>query len=130
MSAREEFAAILQQWLQLTREEGAAIQSADWPAVRLIQTRKASLRGSFTAAAHRCAGDDKSSAPVQPASKSFRAEAARILSLLTRNSAALAAQMHQVRTRQEALDQTKRILSKIQRSYFRPRQPRAWNYYS
>ena len=33
MSARKELAGILEQWLQLTRSEGAAIQAALWPAV-------------------------------------------------------------------------------------------------
>jgi hypothetical protein len=127
MSAQHELAGILQQWLQLTREESAAIQSARWPALTRIQARKAALREALPAAARRSAQED---AAAGPARKSFRAEVGRITSLLTRNSETLAAQLRQVRARQELLDQAKRNLRKIQRSYLRPRHPAAWNSYS
>jgi uncharacterized protein involved in exopolysaccharide biosynthesis len=130
MSARQELAGILQQWLQLTREEGAAIQTALWPAVSRIQARKAILRKSFTDAVQKCAAEDAAAGPGKPASKPFRAEVGRIISLLARNGAALAAQLNRARTRRETLDQTKRNMRRIQRSYARSHPSTAWHSYS
>jgi uncharacterized protein involved in exopolysaccharide biosynthesis len=130
MSAREELGGILEQWLQLTQEEGAAIQAAAWPAVRRIQARKAALRKSFTEAARKCAQEDAAASPGNPAPRPFRAEAGRIISLLTRNAAALAAQVSRARARQESLDQANRNLRRIQRSYVRLQPPTAWHSYS
>jgi hypothetical protein len=127
MSARNEFSGILQQWLQLTREEGAAIQSGLWPDVRRIQARKVVLREAFTAAARKCAREDVSGGRTQ---KPFRAEVGRIISLLTRNGEALAGQLRRVQARRKLLEQAKRNLRRIQRSYLRPRQPTAWHSYS
>ena len=64
MSARKELAGILEQWLQLTRVEGAAIQAALWPAVRRIQARKAALRKSLIEAARTCAEADAAAGPA------------------------------------------------------------------
>ncbi len=130
MSARRELAGILEQWLQLTRAEGAAIQAAVWPAVRRIQARKAALRKSLAEAAQTCAEEDAAADPGNPAPKPFRAEVGRIISLLTRNGAALTAQLSQARARQESLDQANRNLRRIQRSYVRPQPPTAWHSYS
>ena len=130
MSARKELAGILEQWLQLTRAEGAAIQASAWPAVRRIQARRAALRKSLAEAARACAEEDATAAPGNPALKSFRAEAGRIMSMLARNGAALAAQSRRAQARQEALDQEKQNLRRIQRSYVRPHPPTAWHSYS
>jgi hypothetical protein len=130
MSARKELAGILEQWLQLTRAEGAAIQAAVWPAVRRIQARRAALRESFTEAARRCAEENAAAKPGNPPPKPFRAEVGRIISLLTRNSVALRAQLSRARARQESLDQANRNLRGIQRSYVRPQPPTAWHSYS
>jgi hypothetical protein len=91
MSARTELAGILRQWLKLTREEGAAIASARWPVIKRIQARKTVLRESLATAARQCAREDAAGGHGQPDLKQFRAEAARIISLLTRNGEALAA---------------------------------------
>jgi uncharacterized protein involved in exopolysaccharide biosynthesis len=130
MSARKELAGILEQWLQLTRAEGAAIQASAWPTVRRIQARRAALRKSLTEAARTCAEEDAAAGPGNPAPRPFRAEAGRIISLLTRNGAALTAQLSRARARQESLDQANRNLRRIQRSYVRPHPPTAWHSYS
>jgi hypothetical protein len=129
MSAQQELAGILERLLQLTQAEGAAIEKAGWPALRQIQASKADLRKSFSDAIRKCAREEPSRSG-EPVSKSFRAEAARITSLLTRNSSALSAQLNRARARQVMLDQTKRNLLAIQRSYIRPKQPAAWHSYS
>jgi hypothetical protein len=130
MSARKELAGILEQWLQLTQAEGAAIQAALWPAVRRIQARKAALREPFTEAARKCAQEDAAAGPGNPAPRPFRAEVGRIISLLSRNGAALAAQLNRARARQESLNQAARNLRRIQHSYVRPQPPTAWHSYS
>jgi hypothetical protein len=124
MNARNELAGILEQWLQLTGKESAAIQSAAWPALKRIQARKTALRQSFAAAAQKCAREDASAA------QALTPQAARIVSLLTRNGEALAAQLRKVRARQEVLNQAKRNLSRIKRSYLRPQHSTAWHSYS
>jgi len=129
MSARNELAGILRQWLKLTEEEGAAIQSAGWPAIKRIQARKAALREPLAVAMQKCARADATAGPAHSL-KPFRAEAARIISLLTRNGEALGAQLRQARARQELLDQAKRNLRRIQRSYLPPQPPTAWHSYS
>ena len=120
MSASNEIAGILEQWLQLTRAEGAAIQSANWAAVKQIQARKASLQKSFKEAA----------GSVNPVSNLLRAKAGRIISLLARNSEVLAVQLRRARARQKTLDDVKRNLQRIQRSYVRPQPLTAWHSYS
>jgi len=126
MSSQTDPAELMQQWLQLTREESAAIQSALWPEVRRIQARKAALRESLTAAARQPGQKDGT---VRHTLKPFSAEAGRISSLLTRSSETLAAELRRLQFRQESLDQARRNLRKIQRSYFQPQQPPARHFY-
>lgn len=122
MSARDELAAVLQRWLQLTRQEASAIEAAAWPALARIQASKAPLRDSFVAAARQCATED----PSLP----FRAEVGRIISLLTRNAEVLAAQLRRARARQKSLNEARRNLGKIRQSYIQPARLTAWNSYS
>jgi hypothetical protein len=129
MSAQQELAGILERLLQLTQAEGAAIEKASWPVLRQIQATKADLRKSFSEAVRKYAREE-ASGPGEPLSRPFRAEAARIISLLTRNGSALSAQLNRARARQVMLDQTKRNLLAIQRSYVRSQPPTAWHSYS
>ena len=87
MSARKDIARLLEQWLQLTRDEATAIQSASWPALRDIQSRKAELQKSLSQAEKNWAAEN----PGEP--KPFRAEVGRLISLVARNAELLAAQM-------------------------------------
>lgn len=118
MSARQNIAALLAQWLQLTREESAAIQSAAWPALKKIQARKAALQPPLAEAV------------TGPIPADLRAQAGRIISLLTRNGLALAAQLRQARARQAAFDEVKRNLQRIRRSYTRAQPGGRWQSYS
>jgi predicted deacylase len=129
MSARKELAGILEKWLQLTRAEGAAIQAAAWSALGEIQARKAALRKSLAEAMRACVEEEAGSAG-KFAPRAFRAEASRILSLLTRNGAALAAQLSRAKAQRESLDQADRNLRRIERSYVRLHPPTAWHSYS
>ncbi|HZM03029.1 MAG TPA: hypothetical protein VFC44_08385 [Candidatus Saccharimonadales bacterium] len=130
MNARQDIARLLEQWLQLTQEEGAAIKAALWPAVKRIQAQKAALQTPLTEAAQRWAEEDSSNGGLNAALQPFRAEVGRILSLLTRNGEALAAQLRRAQAEQELLDQATRNLSKIEGSYVRHLSPTAWHSYS
>ena len=130
MNTRQDIAQLLEQWLQLTKEEGAAIQAAIWPTVKRIQAKKAALQAPLAAAARKWADEDSANGGGNPALLPFRAEVGRILSLLTRNGEALAAQLRKAQAEQELLDQGKRNLSKIEGSYVRQLSPAAWHSYS
>ena len=120
MNAREEIAGILEEWLQLTQAEGAAIQAAAWSDLARIQARKATLQEGLTKA--------RGHAHAEPGA--VRAKVARIISLVTRNGVALAEKLRLARERQRLLDQSNRNLHRIQRSYVRPPSPAAWHSYS
>jgi prefoldin subunit 5 len=127
MNARQELAGIMEQWLQLTQDEGAAIQRSQWQALKRIQARKSALRSSFTEAVQKCA---EASGTRHPVLKPFQARAAKIMALLNRNAAALSAQLSRARARQEKLNQTRGNLQKIQRSYASTQPRRSWQSYS
>jgi len=122
MSARNELAGILAQWRQLTSAEGQAIQRANWKSVREIQTHKSDLKHSLAEAVRKCADEDAAGGARLTAFP-FRAELGQIISMLNRNGELLAAQMRRARAEQAALDQAKRNLQRIQKSYvmFKPR---------
>lgn len=127
MSARTDIARLLERWLQLTQSEGAAIQSAAWPAVLEIQSRKTELKKSLAQAERNWAAENPS---ASPAAKPFRAEVGRLISLANRNAELLAAQMRRARAQQEALETASQNLRRIQRSYVRKPLPTAWQCYS
>jgi hypothetical protein len=120
MSARNEIAGILEQWLQLTRAEGAAIETAAWDKVRQIQAQKAVLQKALA----------KAGKPGGVALDEFRATAGRIVSSLERNAKALAVQVRRAQAQQKSLDETKQNLRRIRHSYARPQRHSAWHSYS
>jgi hypothetical protein len=130
MSARKDMARLLEEWLQLTQAEGAAIQSAAWSAVKEIQARKTELQKSLAEAELNWAAENPGDTSGVPAPKPFRTEVGRLISLEARNAELLAAQLRRARAQQEALDQAYRNLRKIQRSYARKPLPTAWQCYS
>jgi hypothetical protein len=130
MSARQDIARLLEQWLELTKAEGAAIQGALWPALKRIQAQKTALQVSLSEAARKWADEDVANRPSNAALWPFRAEVGRILSLLTRNGEALAAQLRRAQAQQETLDVAKRNLSKIGGTYVKSGSATAWHSYS
>jgi glycerol-3-phosphate dehydrogenase len=124
MSARQNLAGILEQWLKLTQAESAAIQSARWPVLKQIHARKTALRQSLAEAVGQC------KAEYATVPRDLLAQVRRIISLLTRNGQALAARRRQAQVCQEALDQTKRNLLRIRRSYTQPPVTARWHSYS
>ena len=125
MSARQDMAVLLEQWLEFTQAEGIAIESAAWSQVREIQARKAALQKSL-AEVERSWRRENSGAVQKP----FRAEVGRLISLETRNAELLSAQLRRAEAEQESLNDAALNLHKIQRSYVRQPLPTAWQSYS
>jgi hypothetical protein len=125
MNTRDDLSRLLEEWLRLTRAEETAIRSAAWSGLREIQAQKAELQKSIAAR-----GSHLRRANSGKVVESFRAKAARLISLETRNAALLAAQLGRARSQQESLAHAERNLNKIQSSYARPRSRAAWQSYS
>ncbi len=127
MSAQQDIARLLGEWRELSKAEGAAIQSAQWNTVREVQSRKADLQTSLAAAEAKWVAENSPNASTP---KPFRAEVARLISLEERNADLLAAQIRRARAQQETINQSWRNLRKIQRSYVAKSEPTAWQCYS
>jgi hypothetical protein len=119
MSARQELAVLLEKWFQLSQAEGAAIQAAAWDQVKNIQADKARLRHSLTEQQQRL-----------PDPNPFPEQIARLISLETRNSELLAAQLRRAHAEKKSLGQAGKNLRRIQSSYARRQSGTRWNCYS
>jgi hypothetical protein len=117
MSARQEMARLLDQWLQLTQAEAGAIQSASWAALRNIQSAKSLLQKDVARAGEKWQVENPGKPLPCGNQHPFRAELSRLLSMATRNGELLVAQLRRARARQESLDNAARNLRKIQRAY-------------
>ena len=117
MNAQHETAKMLEQWFQLSQAEAGAIQSADWASLREIQAAKALLQKRLTSAREQW--EAQNSVPASPAQSKhpFHAELGRLLSLETRNSELLAAQVRRAHAERESLKEAVRNLRKVQRHY-------------
>jgi hypothetical protein len=129
MTPREQTARLLQQWLEMTRAESQAIQSAAWPKLREIQSGKAGLREPLDQAFRQW----KSGRPTVPASDAenpFRAQVARLIALEAHNAQLLAGRREKARERQLHLERAAQNLRNVRRSYAPPSPPVACNSYS
>jgi hypothetical protein len=127
MSARQDISKLLEQWHQLTQQEGGAIQSASWTRVKRIQSEKARLQKSLAAAQSQWVRQNPG---PNPDASPFRAELARLISMEARNAELLAAQVRRAEAQRQSLDHAYRNLRRIQRSYIRKQPPIAWQCYS
>jgi hypothetical protein len=125
MSARQDIGRLLEQWLQLTKAEATAIQAADWSAVAKIQTSKAALQKALEAERQ-----GRMLYRRGPEADAIQAKIARLISLESRNAELIAAQQLRARAEQSALEQTRRTLHKVKRSYNHPKSPTEWQCYS
>jgi hypothetical protein len=130
MTPPENTARLLQQWLQMTRAESRAIQTAAWPKLREIQSGKAALRPALDQAF----GQWKSSRPSVPASASaenpFRAQVAQLIALEAHNAQILAGRREKARAQLLPLERAAQNLRNLRRSYAPPPPPAACNSYS
>jgi hypothetical protein len=121
MSARQEMAELLEHWRKLTLAEAGAIQSAAWPALREIQAAKAILQKRVAQVGEKT--------PAGPGRHPFHTELLRLISLETRNSELLAAQLRRAGTERETLNEAARKLRQVHRSYA-SKPEGVWNCYS
>jgi hypothetical protein len=129
MTAPEQTARLLQQWLQMTREESQAIQAGAWTQLHEIQSRKAALRQPLRQAARPCF-TGRPAVPSAADALPFRAEVARLIALEAHNARLLAVRRERARYRQLHLERAAQNLRNIRRSYARPSPPVACNSYS
>jgi hypothetical protein len=129
MKARQDIEKFLGQWLELTQAEAGAIQTAEWTEVREIQSAKAELQKSLTAARERLMAEESGGMFAPKADDPLQAELGRLVSRENRNAELLAAQMRRVRAEQEKRAESLRNLRRLQRSYGR-RLDAAWQSYS
>jgi len=130
MTPRELTARLLQQWLQLTGAESLAIQTAEWPKLRDIQSRKASLRPPLSEAWRQWKSGQPRASASAAAENSFRAQIARLIALEARNAQFLAGRREKARRQQLHLERAAQNLRNIRRSYSPPPPPVACNSYS
>lgn len=117
MSARQEMATLLEQWLQLTQAEAGAIESATWPSLREFQAAKACLQRRLTQAREKWEAENPGKVLARPGKHPFHTEIGRLLSLETRNGELLAAELRRVHAQRESLNEAVRNLRNVHQSY-------------
>ncbi len=117
MAARQEMAALLDQWLQLTHAEAGAIESAKWPSLKDIQAAKVCLQKRLTQTREKWEAEYPGNTLAGPVKHSFRAEIGRLLSLETRNADLLAAKLRQAHAQRESLNEAARNLRNVHQTY-------------
>jgi hypothetical protein len=120
MSARDDMARLLQQWLQLTRAESEAIQAAAWPKLQELHSHKASLRQPLDQALAKWKTQESSAFPAAVSDHPFRAEVSRLIALESHNAQLLAARRQKAREQQLLLERAAHNLRKVRRSYAPP----------
>jgi hypothetical protein len=116
MELRQQIAAILKRWLEMTHAENQAICAGDWPALRQTQEAKAKLRATLGGIIEKW----KSARPQEAQSQPFRDEVARLLALETSNGDLLATRKRQAEEKKALLEQALFNLRRIRSSYARP----------
>ncbi len=117
MSARQQIADLLDQWLQLTQAEAGAIQSATWPSLRDIHADKATLQKRLTEAREKWETENSGKALGGPGKHPFYARIGKLLSLETRNAELLAAKLRHAHAQRESLNEAARNLRNVRQSY-------------
>ncbi|MGA3180902.1 MAG: hypothetical protein ABSF38_11200 [Verrucomicrobiota bacterium] len=126
MSAQEQMARLLQQWLRMTRAESAAIRAEAWPKVEAIQTDKARLQQPLNEARRAWKAEAGTGLQSALAEKPFRAAIGRLIALEEHNARLVAAHQQKARARQLHLGRAARNLLMVKKSYA-PEAPVAWN---
>lgn len=127
MSAHRDITELLGEWLRLTQAEGGAIQSAEWPALRAIQSAKLELQTALDSALSRWSRETGQS-PRSPENP-FRGTVSHLLSLESRNALLLSAQVSRLLLEKQKSADGLRNLRRLRRSYVH-RPETAWESYS
>ncbi|MGO8696728.1 MAG: hypothetical protein ACLQVY_03285 [Limisphaerales bacterium] len=113
MNPRQQIAAILKQWLEMTLEESQAIQNGNIIGLREIQKSKAGLREPLGQAVTLWRKESPEEAETQP----FREEVEHLLALETRHSELLAARQRNAHEKKALLEQALFNLRRVRSSY-------------
>ncbi len=116
MDPRQHIAAILKQWLEMTKAESQAIRSCDWPALRAVQAAKAELRLPLGQAVEQW----RAESPAEAATNPFREEVTQLLALETQNGNFLAARQYRANQKKRLLEQALFNLRRVRSSYAQP----------
>lgn len=121
MSPELEFTALLDQWRQLTDEEGRAISKGAWTHLEQLQSAKAMLQPRIDEVRQR----------VDPASheSQFRPLIDNLIAMERRNQSSLSEQHQRAQQQEQDLNRSDRNLRQIQKSYLPPAR-NLWNSYS
>jgi hypothetical protein len=121
MNPAQEFPALLDQWRQLSEEEGNAISSGAWTQVEHFQSAKARLQPRITEVTQR----------IEPGvfQAQFRPLLDELMQLERRNSSLLEQKRSVAQEQERSLDRTQRNLRQIQKSYT-PKVRTHWHSYS
>jgi hypothetical protein len=129
MSAQQEIANLLEQWLQLTQAETCAIQAESWPSLKEIQTSKSRLQGRLTQAKEQWEAENPGKVLTGPGNHPFYTDIGRLLSMETRNGELLAIKLRRAHVQRESLNEAARNLRNVQQTYA-SKSEGAWNRYS
>ena len=129
MSAREEMAGLLEQWLRISRAEGEAIQEEAWPKLHQIQRQKARLHQPLDLALEKWKMEAPSGTGAEPPAFPFCAEVRHLIALETHHAQLVTARQQKNRAHQLHLERATHNLRKVRNSYVPSRSP-AWNSYS
>ena len=121
MNPAEEFYALLDQWRQLSEDEGGAISAGAWAQVEQFQSAKTRLQPRITEVTQR----------IEPAihEAQFRPMLDELMQLERRNNSLLEQKRAAAREQERSLDRTQRNLRQIQKSYT-PKVRTHWHSYS
>jgi hypothetical protein len=119
MSARQDIERFLGQWFELTQAEAGAIRSAEWTEVREIQTAKAALQKSLSAARERLMAEETGNLFDLGPNDHLHVQVGRLVSHENRNADLVAVQVRRARAEQQKRVESLRNLRRLQRSYGR-----------
>ena len=129
MSAQQQIAGLLDQWLQLTLAEEQAIEAAAWSELKRIQSAKAGLQPPLNEATAEWAAEHSDRPLAETPDHPFRAEVNRLITLEAGNGERLAARIKGARQEILSRETSCRNLRRVHGSY--ARKPEAvWNSYS
>jgi hypothetical protein len=128
MSAQEQLARLLQEWLQMTRAESEAIQAGAWPRLLAVQSDKSRLRRPLSEAMRQWKARESSPSGGAPAEndKPVRAAVGRLIALEERNAQLVAGRLEKARAQRLHLERASRNLARVKQCYA-PAAPVAWS---
>lgn len=114
------------EWRRLTEAESGAIEAGDWEGLLRLQAAKQSLQSVILEADSRAGAGGGHG----PAAGESRGRLEELIRLESRNREVLAGRIAAARAEQASLEQSRRNLQRLQRSFAGSVRPAAWQRYS